>query len=437
MKKILAVLFLVCILSQPICAQQRFVDENAALRYLLAIGYMPDFSTCDNNLKEILDLEAFKNLKPEIRKVLDNYERLSKSITFFRLLNLAADCSKSTFIVDKTIDEDTIVPPYSTLRLFAHFIIAMGWKAAEKGDYHDAAQRFVHVFRLGTCLGSDGLTIGGFFGTALQRLAVTSADNLLKITDDSGVKKYLLDYFSALPDPVIDPKRYLENELIISVRFLEKVEKNPELLVEYEIIKDEESKTRKKPLGSDLACAANQRVLLGAVEMYLMDNEKLPANIESDGMLKSLVDGQYLKSVPVCPNKGTYIFSFADSDNVKISCTCGSSIDTPAPEKSEKEVFSAAVLKRAEEYVASSATIPGSGQRSFAKDKKELEELFKEMLNLDAFAPDAEKTADIFAERIEKTSNPLIRTLVIKPSYLKTFRTNRKMLADFLDKLSK
>lgn len=53
---------------------------------------------------------------------------------------------------------------------------------------------------------------------------------------------------------------------------------------------------------SEKVCAANMRVMLGAVEMYNMDNEKMLSHLDNDALVKN----QYLKSVPVCPDGGTY-----------------------------------------------------------------------------------------------------------------------------------
>jgi len=43
------------------------------------------------------------------------------------------------------------------------------------------------------------------------------------------------------------------------------------------------------------SCYANMRVLLGAIEMYNMDNAKMMESVDSDTM-KRLKDGQYLKA---------------------------------------------------------------------------------------------------------------------------------------------
>lgn len=71
-------------------------------------------------------------------------------------------------------------------------------------------------------------------------------------------------------------------------------------------------------------CFANQRILLGATEMYNMDNEKMLNELNIEALLK----GQYLKSAPVCPGGGTYgsTGNLAAEDG-KINCSKHGSVE--------------------------------------------------------------------------------------------------------------
>ena len=53
------------------------------------------------------------------------------------------------------------------------------------------------------------------------------------------------------------------------------------------------------------ACFANQRVLLGATEMWNMDHENMQTKIDS-AFIEKLVEEKYLRSYPTCPEGGTY-----------------------------------------------------------------------------------------------------------------------------------
>ena len=74
------------------------------------------------------------------------------------------------------------------------------------------------------------------------------------------------------------------------------------------------------------ACFANQRVLLGAIEMYNMDNKTMIESIESDTIDK-LVKGSYLKNPVVCIDGGTYSSTGKLSGNGVIKCSKHGSVE--------------------------------------------------------------------------------------------------------------
>ncbi|NLF95254.1 MAG: hypothetical protein GX569_00860 [Candidatus Riflebacteria bacterium] len=71
------------------------------------------------------------------------------------------------------------------------------------------------------------------------------------------------------------------------------------------------------------ACFANQRVLLGGTEMYNMDNEKMLHNLD----IQALVNGQYIKSAPECPDGGTYSSEGDLAENGRIKCSIHGSVE--------------------------------------------------------------------------------------------------------------
>lgn len=64
------------------------------------------------------------------------------------------------------------------------------------------------------------------------------------------------------------------------------------------------------------SCDANRRMLSGACEMYLMDKGKLPPDLK----IETLVKEGYLKSAPVCFQKGIYSIKQV-GDEVKVECS--------------------------------------------------------------------------------------------------------------------
>ncbi len=432
MKRIMISILLVMMFASQLMAEPAtFVDNNAALRYLMAIGFMPKLSdkTADR-LMDLNSLEALKELKPEARKELTSDNGFM--LTILRLLDLAADCTQSTFIVDQDYDYNSIIPPYRTIRLFARFVNARGWLDAEKGDHVAAAKKFVHVFRLGVNLGNDGPVINSMVGVGIQRMAVESINNLLKLNNNAEVKKILNDYFADLKKPVFDNKVYINNEKRFIDNSLVKAEKTPEIFAHMDIFTDESTKPLPVQSSPDKACAANQRVLLGAIEMYLMDHEDAAEVKDSQEFIKILVDQQYLKSAPVCGNKGQYNISPSEEEGYyDVSCSCGVSPDTvstQAQEAKEPE-FSPEVIKKVNDYLKSDA---------YVSDKKELAEIFAEMLQIDPYTPEGDAKAGKLAERIENNTSKLVKNLVLNPrSFYKSLRENQQRIDELVDTLKK
>jgi hypothetical protein len=434
MGKIIVSLLMVLMFASLGAAQPaKFVDDNAALRYLMAMGYMPQISSkTADKLAEIRDLDSFKKLTKDNLKELNSASGFLHTVT--RLLDLAADCSKCTFIVDKKLDFDTIVPPYRSVRLFARYINAQGWQNAENGAYAEAARKFCHVFRLGLNVSRDGFAINGSFGIAIQKMAVESINNLLALNSEEKVKKILADCFTNLPKPLVDSRVHIDYERLFIANSLIRAEKEPAMFGHMELFKDDSQKSEPKIVAPDKACAANQRVLMGALEMYFMDNEFAPLASDSETVIKMLVDQQYLKAAPVCPNKGKYIFTLVEGEEYyDVSCSCGVDPDqlsasTDETEKKEPE-FSPEVMKKIDAYIKSEA---------YVEDKKEINAIFDEMLKIDPYTAAGDEAAGKLAERIEKNKSALVQYLMMNPqSFYKTLRENQQRVDDLVARLTK
>lgn len=432
MKRIVvAILFVVVIASQLVAAEPApFVDNNAALRYLMAIGYMPKLSDkTHDQLSDIDSLEALKKLKPEARKEITSTGFMAPILRF---LDLAADCTQSTFIVDQDYNYNSLIPPFRSIRMFARFINAHGWIDAEKGDYVGAAKKFVHVFRLGVNLGKDGASLNAMVGIGVQRLAVESINNLLKLNKSAEARKILNDYFAALAKPVCNSKAYVNNEKRYVENSLILAEKTPDVFAYLELFVDESAKPAAAVSSPEKACAANQRVLMGATEMYMMDYEDVAASIkDSEDFIKRLVDEKYLKSAPVCRNKGNYSINFVDNEDYTVACSCGvspDSISEPAQEVKEPE-FSPELMKKIDDYLKSAA---------FSNDKKEIAAIFDEMLQIDPYTAEGDAKAGKLAERIENNTSKLVKAIVLNPQSLyKSLRENQQRIDELVETLKK
>lgn len=437
MKKIMLGILLVMVSASCLIAVEppEFIDNNAALRYLLAMGYMPQLSTeTADRLINLNSLEALKKLQAKNVQELTADENFVTTV--FRLLDLAAECPHSAFMVDSEYDFDSIVPPYRSIRLFARFINVRGWMDAEKGNYVGAAKKFVHVFRLGVNFGNDGPAVNAMISMGIQRIAIESINNLLKLTRNAEVKKVLRDYFASLPKPVLNFKIFLNNEKRFIDNSLIKTEKAPELLAQAGFMTDEaEKKTEKtapveKP-ADDVLCAGNQRVLMGAIEMYLMDHESAPEVKDSLAFINKLVAEEYLKSAPQCPGKGSYSVNAAAEGNFIVTCSCGVTPEsaTTSAHASEGPEVSPEVIKKIRDYLMS---------HEYADDKKEIDAIFAEMLDIDPYAADAELRCGKLSDRITNSQHKLVNILIFNPgSYYRVIRENQLSIDALVDSLKK
>ncbi|KAF1083416.1 MAG: hypothetical protein GQF41_0194 [Candidatus Rifleibacterium amylolyticum] len=78
------------------------------------------------------------------------------------------------------------------------------------------------------------------------------------------------------------------------------------------------------------ACFANQRVILGAIEMYNMDHNELLHHMD-DGVMNLLTSGKYLKYTATCPGSppGQYINDGDLAQDGLIKCTVHGSPEKP------------------------------------------------------------------------------------------------------------
>ena len=86
------------------------------------------------------------------------------------------------------------------------------------------------------------------------------------------------------------------------------------------------------------ACCANMRVLLGAIEMYNMDNvEMIKSNLDTD----LLCSQKYLKSKMSCPCAGKYSIEGDITEDGYIKCSAHGTVENPVDAPMSKEhVFS-------------------------------------------------------------------------------------------------
>jgi hypothetical protein len=410
-------------ITEPVPEAKTFQDDNAALRYMMVIGFMPDLSREDaDQLRDITSLESFKKIPKKVRNKLHE----ASSYRTMNLLEFAAKCKDCNFMPDQSYKPEDYVPPYRTLRTLARYLNAGGWHQAELGDHENAARLFVAVFRFGDDAENYGPLISYMIGHSIREIALESMKTFLAGEFKPEAKKIILDYLKSLPKPAFRVKEGLVWERKFTENILKTLDSNEGMI---EILKNvEEPSDEPKeatPSNPEKACCANQRVLMGALEMAAMDGIKFPENASFDEILNRLVKDKYLRNSFECPRKGECKIKFHENDDyTEVSCSCGADPEKPLIKKEVSPKKDDAAQKnkltaKAEEY-------RNSGK--FARDQKEILEYYEKMINLDQFKEKALEEIQKMQDEYESKDNILIKTIGV--SFKKVYERQLKLQDD-------
>ncbi len=397
-------------------------DPNAALRYLMAIGYMPEMSKKEvESLTDVNNAERYAALSGDLRRKLSE----AGSFRIKSLMKSAAACSVCSFVPDSKFDPQDIVPPYRTLRTFARFINAGAWGVISAGNHEQGAEMFVSVFRFGADSEKYQPLIGYMLGIGIRYIALDSMKNFLAGDYRAEAKKIITDYLKSLPRPAFNAKEGLIWERAFLLKTLDTLTKSTEGVVELlKSVSDDQDATP----GSDkpLPCVPNQRVLMGAVEMAMMDGLKFENGKKGSEIIAELVEKKYLKAAPVCPDKGEYKIEFIKEDDFKVSCSCGADPEKPVEKKEEvKPAVNPELEAKAKEYLASGR---------LEKHVKELYEYFDKVMACDPLESGLVEKLKAMKNDYEGRDNMLIKAIV--PDFSKVYE-KQFSLQETIDSLIK
>lgn len=204
-------------------------DNNAALRYLLAMGFMPEMTGNSSELAHVENIETFKKLSKELQDkvgVVNNYR-------IKNLLAFAAKCTYCNLAPDfQNLFGEDIVPPYRSLRTFARFLNAGAWKLISERNHLEGAKLIVATFRYGDDIEDHGPLIGYMVGLAIRKIALRSMKNFLAGDFEQETKNYIIDYLKSIPKPAFNPREGLQNELLSFKNMIIDIEKSPSIIAQ-------------------------------------------------------------------------------------------------------------------------------------------------------------------------------------------------------------
>ena len=397
MQNLIHALLIVAVLAGPVSlfGAEKHVDPNAALRYLMAIGYMPEISRSEGTeLSEVKDIETLNKLPKSLK------EKLTKAshAPIKKLLDDAKKCSLCDFNPDAKLELDDVVPPYRLLRTFARFLNAGAWKAIEEGKHEIGAELFIATFRFGDDFENNGPLISYMLGCNVRELALTSMETFLSQDYKPEAKKAIITYLKSLPRPAFPLKEGILWEKLLGEKILTTLSKNPKNLVE--LLPEEDEQETIVSNSKESACCANQRVISGALEMAGMDGIKFEKSAKFSDIQNKLLTEKYILKTFECPDKGQYRVEFTSDTDFIVSCSCGANPDTPKSETQKTtRLENPKLVEKAIEYYSSG---------KFAKDKNELNEYIDKVLAIDPLAEGALETMEKLTKNYESRGNYII-----------------------------
>ena len=357
---VLLTMIIALLFSAPVAFGQRVpaeVDQNAAVRYLMAMGWFsPPDSHIMTELAGIEHLEDVKKLSPEALK----YLKTGKANDFgvignvIELMKAGAKCSTCVFNPDKKYLPTDFIPPYRRLREMARTLRAIGALQALDGKHQEALDLFKTIYRFGQHMGLEGPLISGMIGVAFQKMALGAMTDLRAMNPAETIIVDMKSFLKAAPRPPMNVPLLIQAEKNFFENGSKWARENPEGFgTDFKLVKtatgttiaiatDEPGKSSPQTPSSPKTCSANQRVLMGALEMLGMDyGNPLPASISAD-LKGTLVKLQYLKKFPECYEKGEYSIDLSGKGDPIVSCSVHKTVDAiqtstkpVAPEKQE------------------------------------------------------------------------------------------------------
>lgn len=423
MRNAVLVLVSLLLIAHPLTARPGN-DPNGAVRYLNAIGQLPAVSN------EVLDgigkIEKFEDLanldsasaallrEPKVKSAMD-------------LLRLGAACRQCNFTPDDRQLFSDFIPPYRRLRQLARLARAWAWQQEKDGRPDTAFDTLTSTFMLGQHVEDNGMIISTMIGIAIRKIASNALIEFRTRHPEDVWKTRLSDFFKRIPTPAVNMKASIEYERTGFLNTLRDAKTNPEIFrdIGMELDLPASASVAAKP-DTTKACHANLRVLMGALEMLLMDySQPLPATI-SGNLQPSLVQLGYLKSPATCPDGGTYDLTGLETESPRATCSLHGNPDAPSESALRKEDEQ---KERTAAYLINLAATP-----DFDRLVEECSKMYDELIAIDPNAADAEAKFEDIQKRVEASENIFIRNGI--PS-LKKASAEVKNLQEMIDRLLK
>ncbi|MFZ2955717.1 MAG: hypothetical protein WA705_02320 [Candidatus Ozemobacteraceae bacterium] len=416
MKKPTHILIMVLFLFTTIALSARpGNDPNAATRYLLAIGQLPNVT--EKVLDDVGLIEKFEDFgkigKDGTALLADEKFRMA-----MRMLKLGAACPTCNFTPDDTQSFDDPVPPFRRIRQLARLARAYAWDREKAGDLAETVETLTATFMLGQHVEENGILISTMIGVACRKIAANALLEFRSRHPETEWKEKLAIFFKRIPQPSADIKASLKYERDGVEKALRKAKSSPEIFRSCGLDSPEAASSSVPATAApDKECRATQRVIVGGIEMLLMDYPlPLPATITAD-LSQALFTLKYLKKPVACPEGGKISIVLNDKGGADTECSRHGTVDTPSAQAKQADNDK---KDASFNYYSKLAATP-----EYDRLVDECMKFYDEMLALDLGNPAVQPAYDALWKKIEGAKNPFASAVI--PNFRKAGEEARKL----------
>lgn len=406
LKSIILVLFVLLPLAT---FSQGFKDENAGLRYLMAMGYMPEFSAEElASLDSLNSLKEFEALNVNIKSKLGQ----KKFETVFRLMQNADECKHFSLLVDHEYSLHSFAPPFRVIKNFSNYLMAEAFDLIKRNEKVKAAKLIISCMNLGRNIASEGMMINSMPGISIQINFLWAIENLLAHPTDMEIRNILKTYFDRISKAPQSLSPSFKAEIIYSKNFLKDIQSKPEVLA-YRMFYEENKAPDKTE--KEKKCLSNKNEIKFALDTATIDTPDINKLEPAEKVLNYLVEKKHLTQIPVCPRGGKYSVVFEKNGFYDVHCTCGSS-DLSGPSKK----LTPEQIEKAKQYISSD---------KFKEDCRKIDEFCQEIDKIKGIDDDSLTLAKSISNRLRKTESPLIKMAILRPDvFIEEARDLKKIL---------
>lgn len=177
-------------------------DNNAALRYLMAIGHMPAIE--ENVINEFAAISASQTVDGISSAAAEIAAKMDTRKAFSLIVN-GAKLTECDFTPDnRRFSPEDHSPPYRALRNLARIAAAQAWLLEKRGNLDGAFELLTATIIMGSHLSKNDVLIGALVGKAIAEIGVRGVAEFFRRHPEPRFREQFSAKLASLPRPIIN-----------------------------------------------------------------------------------------------------------------------------------------------------------------------------------------------------------------------------------------